>query len=287
MKKYAALAGLLTALFIIPSSWAQEISSLTGQSMNGSTGLFSIPSGHIGWEKSGNFGMDFGYRIIMNQGGAAQIPAITMSLFKWVEVSAAMDFQPKIKIADDKDDGNNDLLFGIKLRMPTNISETNNPAIALGTNIQVINVNNQDYHYNVFQPYVAISYAGTFFSMRAETTVVFGKTFFNGYPKNNYDFDFGMGFDLILFPETFQSAVHWVTDFANFSYSDNSWPNALVYRSDAATYRGVVNTGIRVDLASFPSLSKIKLIVDLIFNDVFDGENRSFTVGAIFGFSVK
>jgi hypothetical protein len=119
--------------------------------------------------------------------------------------------------------------------------------------------------------------------MKAETTVVFGKTFFTGGPENNYDFDFGMGFDLALFPETFKDMVHWIADFANFSYSDNSWPNALSYRTGSAWNRGIMSTGVRIDLSSF-LISRLKLTIDVFFNDLLDDGNRSFTVGAVFGY---
>jgi hypothetical protein len=277
MKKISILAGFLAAGFIlVPSSWAQV--PLCGQSINGSTGLYSIPSGHIGWEKPGKTGLDFGYRTIMNDDGAAHVPAITASLFRWVEISSAFDFQPAIN-----EEKNDDLLFGVKLRLPTNFADNKNPAVSLGTNIQLNNFNNDDYYYNAFQPYMAITYAGTFFNMKAETTVVFGKTFFTGGPKNNYDFDFGMGFDLTIFPETFMEMVHWIADFANFSYSDNSWPNYLSYRTGSAWNRGIMNTGLRIDLSSF-LVSNLKLIVDVFFNDLLDDGNRSFTVGAVAGY---
>ena len=284
MKKYPALAVLLAALFVVPSAWAQEDHPLCGQSINGSTGLFSIPSGRIGWERLNGFGLDLGYRAVMNKSGTAHIPAITMSLFKWVEVSSAFDIQPAIKFAGEEQK-NNDLIFGAKLRMPTNVSNPKNPAIALGVSGQFLNLNNKDYQYNVFQPYAAISYGGTFFNMTAETTVVFGKTLLAGGP-NNTDFDFGMGFDIILFPDVLQNTVHWIIDFANFDYSHNSWPNNVYAGSGPATYRGIVNTGLRIDLGSFPALSEIKLMLDFVFNDLFDYENRSFTIGAAFGFPI-
>ena len=173
--------------------------------------------------------------------------------------------------------------MGIKIRMPTNINNYKNPAIALGVNAQMININNKKHNYNVFQPYAAITYAGTFFKMNAETTVVFGKTFFSGGPKNNYDFDFGMGFDLVLFPSIFTNTFHWIIDFANFSYSDNSWPNHLTHGTGSAWYRGILNTGLRINLASFPALSNFKLMIDIIFNDIFDDGDRSFIVGVTFG----
>jgi len=285
MKKKIALAVLLSAMINIPSVMAQAVSSLNGQSMNGSTGLYSIPSAHIGWEKSGNFGLDLGYRAIINNNiGTAHIPALTVSLFKWVELSAAFDFQPVIKYGGGQK--NDDLLIGAKFRLPTNGGDSKNPAIAIGGNIQLINITNEDdYSYNAYQPYLAITYTGAFFNMSAQTTIVFGKTFYSGGPAKNSNIDFGMGFDLILFPDVFSDAVHWIIDFANFSYSDNSWPNNLHHGTGPSWYRGILNTGFRIDLSAFPALSRFKFLIDLIFNDLFDAGGRSFTVGAVFGFS--
>ena len=261
----------------IPRVSAQT--GFTGQSMNGSTGLFSIPSGHIGWENAGNLALDFGYRaVINNNSGVSHIPALTISLFKFVEISAAYDFQPAYNF--DNDNENEDLLMGIKFRLPP----AGNTTIAIGGNIQLINISNGNHSYNAYQPYIAITYPGNFFDMTAETTIVFGKTIYSGGPDNNSDIDFGMGFDLILFPDVFGNTVHWIIDFANFSYSDNSWPHNS-YRHTNAWQRGILNTGFRIDLSTIPALSNFKFLVDIILNDLFDDGARSFTAGAVFGFS--
>jgi hypothetical protein len=278
MKKPIAFAGfVISALIFIPLVSAQSIAGFRGQSMNGATGLFSIPSGRIGWEGAGNFGMDFGYRaVINNDAGTSHIPAFTLSLFKLLELSIAFDFQPDFNYYNDKE--NNDMLLGLKIRLPT----TKNTAISIGGNIQILNIENENLSYNAYQPYVAITYPGNFFNTTAETTVVFGKTFYSDRP-NNSNVDFGMGFDLVLFPDVFGNAVHWIIDFANFSYSDNSWPNYSHYHT-SAWWRGILNTGFRIDLSTIPALSKMKFLVDLIFNDLFDDGARSITIGVVFGF---
>jgi len=277
MKKTILFAGfILTALVFIPFAFAQTGSM--GQSMNGSTGLFAIPSGHTGWEGPGNLGLDFGYRaVINNNAGTAHIPAITVSLFKYVELSTAIDIQPEYNYGDNR--GNNDLLFGFKFRLPT----TGKTAIAIGGNFQLINFNNDVHNYNAFQPYIAVTYPGTFFTMPAESTIVFGKTFFSG--TNNTDIDFGIGFDLILFPDVFKNAVHWIIDFSNFAYSNHAWPNYSLEPSTSALWRGVLNMGFRIDLSTIPGLNNFKFLIDLVFNDLFDDGHRSFTAGAVFGFS--
>ncbi|MCL2759887.1 MAG: hypothetical protein FWD22_06705 [Treponema sp.] len=269
---------LLIALIFIPSVFAQTDTGFRGQSINGATGLFSIPSGRIGWDGPGNFAVDFGYRaVINNDAGAAHIPAITMSLVKWIELSAAFDFQPNLYNNQE----NNDLLLGMKIKLPTSA----NTSVAIGGNIQLLNIDNENHNYNAYQPYIAITYAGNFFTMPAETTIVFGKTLYSGR-DNNSNVDFGMGFDLILFPDVFKNAVHWIIDFSNYGYSDNAWPNNSLYHT-SAVWRGILNTGFRVDLSSIPALKKYKFLLDFIFNDLFDDGSRSFTIGATFGFSAQ
>jgi hypothetical protein len=276
MKKYCLLACLLSAAFTFVSAQ----SGFRGQSMNGSTGLFSIPSGRIGWDTS-YFALDAGYRaVINNERGIAHIPAITASLFKWMEISAAFDFQPEVLRQT-----NNDLLLGLKFKIPTGSSS--GTSIAIGGNTQFINIGNNNFGYTAIQPYAAVTFAGKLFNMNAETTVVFGKTFFTGGHSNNSDIDFGMGFDLILFPDVFGNAVHWIIDFANFSYSDNSWPNSLYRNTSSAMHRGIMNTGFRIDLSVFSALSRYKFLVDFVFNDLFDAGYRSFTTGAVFGFQLR
>ena len=117
--------------------------------------------------------------------------------------------------------------------------------------------------------------------MNAETTLVFGKTLYSGGPENNSNIDFGMGFDLILFPDVFKDILHWIIDFSNFSYSDNAWPNKMLIHS-GAIHRGIINSGFRIDLT--PVFKKVKFNIDVVFNDLFDAGGRSFTIGGVFGF---
>lgn len=294
MKKLITIFCLLLGVFIftqpVSAQNSQSAAGFRGQSLSGATGLFSIPSGRLGWEKPNTFAMDFGFRTIINNDmGTTYIPAITMSLFGWVEISSAFDFQPNINNWGTKNDPiNYDFLLGLKIKLPTNASTS----IAIGTNFQFLNIGKgDDYNldYNAYQPYIAITYPGTFFKMPAETTIVFGKTFYSieSNPRpNNSDIDFGMGFDIILFPSAFKNLLHWIIDFSNFSYSDNAWPNTS-YLHTSSVWRGILNTGFRIDLSSIPELNRFKFLVDVIFNDLFDEGNRSFTIGAVFGFAAK
>jgi len=246
-----------------------------GQSMNGATGLFSLPSGRIGWDDS-NFGLDFGYRAIINaNSGVAHIPAMTLSFLRFVEISAIFDIQPEIG-----EQVNDDLMIGLKVRMPTKKT-----FLAIGANVQLINIGSDTHSYYAYQPYISFTFGGNIFNTRAETTLFFGKTLYSGGPKNNSNIDFGMGFDVALFPKVFRYVLHWIIDFSNFSYSDNSWPNNTYFHTPAAM-RGILNTGLRLDFSAIKALHKIKLVIDLSFNDLFDEGSRSFVVGAVLGFKI-
>ena len=235
--------------------------SLKGMSLNGATGLMSIPSGRIGWERTAEFAFDLGYHAMIDD-ETAHIPKASVSLFRLVELSFAFDAQPG--------DDNEDIILGGKIQLPTDRT-----AVAVGANFQMLQQGGQDDNYQ--QIYLAATYPGDFFNMPAETTLVVGKTFGENAPDEAIDF--GMGFDLLLFPDIFQSYVHWINDFANFSYS------AQAYGANAAI-RGVFNTGIRIDLAANPSLSKYKFVIDAILADALD-DNRSFGLGLAFGAPIQ
>jgi hypothetical protein len=268
MKHLSKFLVLIMAGLAVAGLSAQT-SSLKGMSFNGATGLYSIPSGRIGWERSSDFGLDLGYHLLFSDSGkAGHIPKISASLFKWVELSGAFDIQSKELVGYD--DGS-DFIGGLKVQLP--VSRT---AVAVGGNLQALNLGSNYGRRNAGQIYVAVTYAGEFFSMPAETTVVLGKTFVENSSSSNIDF--GMGFDLILLPKVFQRYIHWITDFANFSYS-------IEAIGANAGSRGVLNTGIRIDLASVPSLSKFKFVIDAIVTDAFD-DNRAFSLGIVFGMPI-
>jgi hypothetical protein len=219
-------------------------------------------------------GFDFGYHTIIDD-KINHIPAVSTSLFKWVELSLAFDIQPNQPGYD-----NNDLLMGFKIQLPTTST-----AVALGGNFQAINMGDANDE-TAFQLYVAVTYPGTFFGMPSETSLVVGKTIIADHSDSNIDF--GMGFDLILLPKVFQNYIHWITDFANFDYSIDAWPNNAGPGSyGAAGYRGVLNTGIRVDIAAAPQLSKYKFAVDVMITDCFDDDQRAFSLGLTVGIPVK
>ena len=265
MKKAKIICFVFLSVILCVSTLSAQ-TSLKGMSLNGSTGLYSIPSGRIGWERSSNFGLDFGYHSIVDNGIASHIPAVSMSLFKWLELSAAFDTQSR-NFVSPEDRG--DFLTGAKIQLPLT-----NTALALGGNFQLLNLfDNRGRTYYAGQVYAAVTYAGHFFDSPAETTVVVGKTFIEN--SSNSNIDFGMGFDLVLLPKQFGNLVHWVTDFANFSYSVEA------IGADAR-FRGVLNTGLRIDLSVIPPFNRFKFVVDVFLTDAFDS-NRAFSAGVVFG----
>jgi hypothetical protein len=212
--------------------------------------------------------LDLGYHAIIRDGKATHIPKFGVSLFKWVELSAAFDIQPENHYYVREN--STDFIGGVKIQFPLK-----NTALALGGNFQSLNMGDGR-NYNGGQIYVAATYAGQFFSMPAETTVVLGKTFIED--RSNWDIDFGMGFDLLVMPDVLDNFVHWVVDFANFSYSVEAF-------SASAQSRGVFNTGLRVDLSAIPALSKFKFVVDILMTDAFD-DDRAFSTGVVFGIPI-
>lgn len=241
---------------------AVDAQSLKGMSLNGSTGLIGIPSGRIGWEHSADLGLDLGYHAILTDNDTAHIPKVSMSLFKILEFSLAYD--------TNRGEDWEDLLIGGKLQLPTDTT-----AVALGGNFQILQFAGETE--NASQVYLAVTYPGQFFNMPAETTFVVGKTFSDRVPDG--DIDFGMGFDLELFPDVFQGFIHWINDFSNFSYSNKP------VGADAQN-RGAFNTGLRIDLAAYPSLSQYKFVIDAMLTDALD-DDRAFAVGIAFGIPVQ
>jgi hypothetical protein len=239
--------------------------TLKGMSLNGSTGLIGIPSGRIGWERTSDFGFDLGYHAIFDDDVTTHIPKASVSLFKMLEAGFAYDTQ------GEENDDDDQIIHG-KIQLPIQRAT----AIAIGGNAQMISdaAGNEE---NYQQIYLAATYPGDFFNMPAETTVVVGKTF--GENTVDENIDFGMGFDLLLFPDVFQGYIHWINDFSNFSYS-------VTPRGANAGIRGAFNTGIRIDLASIPEFSEFKFAVDAIMTDALD-ENRAFALGVAFGAALK
>lgn len=264
-------------LMVLPGLNAQSVRSMT---FNGATGLYTVPSGTIGWEKS--TGLDLGYHGIYNK-NSNHIINLNMSLFRWAEISLAFDLQPDYISYGSYMNHNHDFIAGTKIQIPP----FRNTFIGIGGNIQFLNLGEDRFstnerfnrsmggYYTAGQVYAALTYKSAFFGTVTETSLAIGKTFYRGMDSS---IDFGMGFDLLLLPQYLSNFVHVIIDFSNFTYSDS--PNPRI-----TTDRGVLSTGLRLDLSAIPALSNFKFAIDVMITDGFD-EGRSFAVGAVFGIPI-
>ncbi|MBP7901345.1 MAG: hypothetical protein KA015_00865 [Spirochaetes bacterium] len=248
---FLIMAGMLSA------------SPFKSPSLNGSTGLISTPTANTGWEDS-QFGVDVGARYLEDDNDDdTYVGTATLQIFRKFEFAAAYDMQDK---------RGDDFILNGKF----NFYGSGSSALAVGGNYQMIKFNDDDDNHGFYQLYLAATYGGQFFGMPAETTIVFGKTFareseFKSRFKKS--FDFSMGFDLDLLPNLFKGYVHFINDFANYSYSvDPIGPNA--------EERGCFNTGARICVLK--DSRQYKLNIDALLVDVLD-KNRTFSLGAAFG----
>jgi len=261
MKSFRFILAII--IFFLTFNIALEAQTLRGMGFNGSTGLYTLPTGRIGWPPTQDFGLDFGYHMMSRGGNIFHIPKVSLSLFKWLEISGAFDIKPYL-------DNNNDFLLGGKIAIDQFLNSST--ALAIGGNFQFINISN-DNSYRAGQVYIAATYAGNFFNLPAETTLVLGHTF---HENSSTDIDFGMGFDIVFLPTQLNGMVRWITDFSNHSYS---------FSSSGFAHRGIVNTGLRVDLSRIPVFRDFKFLIDLVVTDALD-TNRALSFGFVFGLPV-
>ncbi|MDR2069774.1 MAG: hypothetical protein LBP71_07885 [Spirochaetaceae bacterium] len=268
LRKILLVFGIV--FIIVPGLSAQN---LRGMSLNGATGLYIVPTGNIGWERSA--GLDMGYHGILNR-NFNHLFNLNISLFRLMEVSLAFDLQDN----NYYDAQNDDFIIGTKIRIPSFNRDT---SIGIGGNLQILNIGEERFANSIFnravggyytagQIYGAITYRSTFLGSMAETSMVVGKTFYKGMDSS---IDFGLGFDLLLLPQYLDRFVHFIIDFANFSYSDSPNPKISVSR-------GIFNAGLRLDLSAIPVFNKFKFTIDALITDGFDA-GRSFSVGVVFG----
>ncbi len=253
MKKSKFLTAVFSAALLISAASSLTASDFRGQSLNGTTGLIATPTAHTGWDKSER-GIDIGIHYISEDDGY-RIPKVTLQLIKNLEIGAAYDMQPQ----DDSDD----LILHGKFKFSA--TDTH---LAIGGNYQKLKLHDESFTNQ--QAYLAATYRGSFIGMPAETTIVFGKTF--GDNTEDSDLDFSMGFDVNFLPKVFNGYIHWISDFANYSYS--RIPGGADY-----SYRGCLNTGFRLAVLKG---SKFKLNVDVFLLDALE-DNRSFASGISFG----
>lgn len=231
--------------------------------IGGATGYISTPNANTGWESKW-FSMDWGYHFVDSYFSAdpnymSHIPKVMFQLFGLLELGMTMDFQGT---------GNNDIMFPVKLRF----YGKGQSAAAIGGNFQLINFDNKDPKMvkPAGQIYFVFTYSGNIFSWPAESSILVGYTFNSPLVA---DIDFSMGFDLTLAPEYLKGYVHWITDFANYSYSIDPRFGVNNYN------RGVLNTGFRI---VFLQDKNFKLNLDILFLDLLDN-NRGFSTGLTMG----
>jgi hypothetical protein len=271
MKKLFVLLCVL-ALAALPLG-AQEKPPLSVMSLNGATGLYVVPTARVAFTDA-NMGFNAGYHTNIHKpfgGGSTEMNHLiqaNFSFLKMFEVSGTFDVQPKDAMGKDP----NDLLTGFKFQLPFVTIP-----VALGSSFQYRDMGRENADHWALQIYGAVSYQSDLFGWPAETSLVVGHTFLEEGGGSNIDF--GVGFDLVVLPRYLKNFLHLLIDYANFSYSADPWG------ADAAS-RGVLNTGLRVDLAQIPALSKFNFAVDIYVADAFDERDiggRSFGLGATFG----
>jgi hypothetical protein len=264
MKKKCVL--FLLCILAVAGLEAQR-KPLNAMSLNGVTGLYVVPTARLGWDDAG-VGFNGGYHMNFVGSKLEDIFQANISFSKWVEISSSYVGQP-----GDNDD---DLLMGLKVRLP--VTKT---AVALGGNIHYGGLGGSGDHF-AGQIYGTVTYEAEFFGMPADTTLMVGKSFFEGTDIDS-SIDFGMGFDLIILPQYLQNFVHWIVDFSNFSY--NQGQDAALWGGlfSQAGIRGMVNTGLRIDLGQIPAFSKFNFVIDAYLTDAFDADSRHFGIGGMFG----
>ena len=260
MKKILVLA----FVFFCTASFSAAFKS---QSANGSTGLFATPTAYTGWSDC-TLGLDFGYHFIDGESEDTNVYSVTLQVLGKLELGVSYD---------DQDYDGEDTIFHGKF----SFYQGGGSAVAFGGNYQSVNYN-KDFDDTFYQIYLAATYSGNFFTMPAETTIVFGKTFVggsataaNGIDQKN--FDFSMGFDLDLFPSAFKGYVHWINEFSNYSYSADAIGAEPIYRA-------CFNTGARIALLK--DSRRYKLNVDAVVTDVLDDKSRDFSLGVCFGLAL-
>jgi hypothetical protein len=253
----------LGTVCLVPALKAQSLKAMTA---NGATGLFTLPSGRIGWEEAADIGLDAGLNY--NFVDKNPIAQMGLSLFKWAELTVGADFQPYVHVPRDNEAyrfNNTDTILGMKIHFPIKRN-----ALALGGNAQFLL---HDSFSAAGQIYIASTYQGSFFNWPIETSFALGYTFRED-PDSNINF--GIGFDVELFPDFLRRLVHWIVDYSNFSYSAQALEAGSFYRGD-------LSTGIRLDFSAIPLLDDFKVSLDIAAVDIMDKDNRSGRVAFLFG----
>lgn len=271
-KSLAALA-VFAALALCSGSLFAAASASSGQTLGGPTGLIIVPTADVGWDNS-RFGLDIGYHYVNDENGYTHIPKATFSLFGRGEIGVAGDFQDWDRPRGDKHE--NDFLVHGKFKF----YGTNSIALAVGGGVQFIDSgSDRRDEATIGRVYLAATHAGSILGMPAKTTLTLGKSFgdssnkdYKGYTRGG-NIDFGVGFDIDFIPRYLRGYLHWLIDFANYSYSVDPMG------ADALT-RGSINTGFRV--LPLKNSSHLKWNIDIILNDALD-HSRNYAIGTTFG----
>lgn len=256
------ITGLLLAVLPLRAEEeAPDTGDFLSPTIGGATGAIATPSARTGWQKT-DFALDAGYHLIYDEGRLSNIPLFNIYFIKMVELGFAYDAQ-----GVDGDD------FIVHAKVSFTKSE--HSFFAIGGNFQGIRERDESRIAPHGQLYFAFTYAGDFFSMPVETSVLCGKTF---KPRDqDLAFDFSMSLSLDLFPSVLKHYVCWISDIANYSYSVN--PHGVDYQN-----RGCFNTGLRI--AILQGLERFKLNLDIVGTDLFDQQDRGMSVGVAFGMRV-
>jgi len=269
MKKLFVVLFLLAVILPL----AAQKDHLDAMSLNGATGIYVVPTARVGFSEDSmgfnvgyhtNVFKPFNYDLNLNH-----LLQFNISFFRMLEFSGTFDIQP-----DFPKDNGNDIITGVKFQLPFG-----SVPIAFGGNVQYRDLGKDNRKHWAFQIYGAVTYQAEIFGWPADTTLVVGHTFYEEEGDGNIDF--GMGFDLIVLPKYLGRFLHFLIDFANFSYSADPW-------GASAWNRGVFNTGFRVDLGQIPVFKKFTFAIDVFLADAFDSSNstgsgRSFGAGITFG----
>lgn len=247
---------ILLAMGVVAVSGSLFAGTMRSSTIGGATGLITTPTARTSWESS-QMGLDLGYHYVGEANGSHSPKAVLTAFNRW-EIGGTFDAQGT---------NQDDLLFHTKFRfIPW--SGSGDTAVALGANVQSLKGPDMSSQ----QIYLAVTTPGKFFDWGTETTFVFGKSMGDG--TRGGDIDFSMGFDMDFLPGVFKGSLHWINDFANYSYS--------MHARGANAGRGIYNTGLRLAPLKLATSTRLEWKIDLQILDAMD-DNRSFAIGTAFG----
>jgi hypothetical protein len=264
----------------------------TTQSVNGATGLITTPTANVGYQNKKSTGVDIGYHHLADSSGSGNVVKETFSFFGRAELGGTVDIQ-------NRDDPYHKNEIEIIVHGKFKILNEYSRGLAVGGNFQFIDLNNDYTNGKVLQLYLAYTFSATIFTLPAETTFVIGKSLNPNNMKAGYrkrggerqlylkinddndiytrtgNIDFSVGFDIDLLPQYLKGHLHWITDFANYSYSADPM-------GSLPDYRACANTGFRVIPLKFRNC---KWNIDILATDFLD-HRREWAVGTTFGFGI-